>query len=80
MTVAPPLLELSDISKALRRRSRRRVSAWRKRRVVHALIDVSLAVAEGEVLGLAGESGSGKSTLGRIAVGLEHASSGQVRI
>ena len=78
MTVTPPLLELRNISKTLRRRSRSGRFGLGKRRVVHALVDVNLAVAEGEVLGLAGESGSGKSTLGRIAVGLELATSGQV--
>ena len=34
----------------------------------------------GEVLGLVGESGSGKSTLGRIAVGLERPTAGEIHV
>ena len=37
---------------------------------VQALVDVTLAVAPGETLGLVGESGSGKTTLARILLGL----------
>jgi oligopeptide/dipeptide ABC transporter ATP-binding protein len=37
---------------------------------VSALRDVSLAVEQGEILGLAGESGCGKSTLGLAVMGL----------
>jgi peptide/nickel transport system ATP-binding protein len=37
---------------------------------VHALVDVSLAIRPGEVLGLVGESGSGKTTLARVLLGL----------
>ncbi|WP_248960647.1 oligopeptide/dipeptide ABC transporter ATP-binding protein [Sphaerisporangium perillae] len=45
---------------------------------VRALDDVNLELRRGEVLGLVGESGSGKTTLGRILVGSERATSGQV--
>ena len=48
--------------------------------VVHAVEDVSLAVAKGETLGLVGESGCGKSTLGRVAAGILAATMGQARL
>ena len=47
---------------------------------VHALSDISLAVARGEVLGLVGESGCGKSTLGRIISGIYTPSDGEVSL
>ncbi|AWK11715.1 peptide ABC transporter ATP-binding protein [Streptomyces spongiicola] len=43
---------------------------------VHALREVDLTWAEGEVLGLVGASGSGKSTLGRTLTGLREPSHG----
>ncbi len=51
-----------------------------EKRMLRAVIDVDLAIEEGEVLGLVGESGSGKSTLGRMLLGLITPDNGTVRI
>jgi peptide/nickel transport system ATP-binding protein len=49
-----------------------------KHAVVHAVDDVSFAVAKGEVLGIVGESGCGKSTTARLLIGLVEPDSGEV--
>jgi ABC-type sugar transport system ATPase subunit len=45
---------------------------------VDALRSVSLALARGEVLGLAGDNGAGKSTLVKIIAGVYHPNEGEI--
>ena len=47
---------------------------------VKAVSDVSFSIRTGEAFGLVGESGCGKTTVGFLAVALQKANSGQLRI
>jgi peptide/nickel transport system ATP-binding protein len=58
------ILQLNHVSKTYR------TGSWRRRRVTHAVADVSVSLPVGGTLGIVGESGSGKSTLARCIVRL----------
>lgn len=45
---------------------------------IKAVDDVSLTIEAGQTYGLVGESGSGKTTIGKMLVGLENPTSGQI--
>jgi peptide/nickel transport system ATP-binding protein len=45
---------------------------------IHAVSDVTFTLIEGETFGLVGESGCGKTTIGRMLVGLEPLTAGQI--
>ena len=52
---------------------------WRRSRF-DAVKSATFQVRDGEILGIVGESGSGKTSVGRLIVGLERPSAGQIGI
>ncbi|MGW3602735.1 ABC transporter ATP-binding protein [Micromonospora sp. NPDC005161] len=75
---AEPILSVRDLVKnyAAHGRGLLRRTAGQ----VSAVAGVSFDVGPGETFGLVGESGCGKSTVGRLAVGLEQATAGQIML
>ena len=67
------LVRLEGVSVRFPLRRRGRGGGW-----VRAVDNVDLTIEEGEVLGIVGESGCGKTTLGRVIVGLQRPTSGDV--
>ncbi|MHA2621135.1 MAG: ABC transporter ATP-binding protein [bacterium JZ-2024 1] len=80
------LLEVSQVSKRFRTRrhpsrlARLRFGQSSPEDFVWALRDVSLTVAEGQILGLIGRNGSGKTTLLRLISGIYVPTSGSIRV
>lgn len=68
MSIAPPVLQIFDVDKTYRRGPE----------VVHALMEASLAVSPGDLIGLVGPSGSGKTTLLNLLCGWEDPDSGRL--
>ena len=83
--MATPVIALQGVSKRFVRpleaaeKIANLFGAGRREEVVRAVDAVSLAIDQGEVVGLVGESGCGKSTLGRIVAGILEPSGGSVR-
>ena len=69
------ILDARDLTKRFRARG----GGWGRRAQVHAVEQVDIALAPGEVVGLVGESGSGKSTLGRLVLRLIEPTEGRIR-
>lgn len=86
---APPLLEVTDLRVTygdLARRPRPRWLRWRAApgpsaaEPSDAVVNVSLHVAEGELVALVGQSGCGKTTTLQAILGMQPVRSGSIRI
>jgi peptide/nickel transport system ATP-binding protein len=76
MTVnAPPsVLQLQNVTKTYKLSA----GVFERRRELKAVDSISLAVEQGDVLGIVGESGSGKTTLSKLMLGVIRPDSGDI--
>jgi peptide/nickel transport system ATP-binding protein len=65
------MLKVENISKSY-------LARGRKGRKHSVLVQVSLEIEKGKVLGIIGDSGSGKTTLGKIVAGIERPTEGRI--
>jgi ABC-type glutathione transport system ATPase component len=77
--LSPPFAELNDLHVTF---AGQRRWPWQPVRAIHAVRDVSFAIAQGSTFGLVGESGSGKSTVARAMLRLlqPHQERGSIRV
>lgn len=73
--VFPPLISAEGVKKYY---SSRNDDYWFKQDTIYAVDGVDATIYERETLGLVGESGCGKSTLGRLLIGLEEPTEGDI--